>query len=297
MIRIMPCRFTVPFEEIAKSPSLRIAANRDESHAARTLQCAGVYHYQLVKELLGYTEFSALGVVYHRPHTITIISPFMIATTVDVNSFDDKVCGQTIDGLNVYETVRLTVRYEAVSLRDVGSTQAFDKYGNVVSVTEDIRPASEFLTLPTEGLFWGKGEDKVPLEDLHAPAMAVEMYEWIYNIRNAKKVPDELIFTHPGKINSKPVTSRAYNKNFPAGTLLCGNPEVRQEITPDGGQTFDITLRYTFSYNGIDSVSGDAIGWNYYPHVVETEIKWERITDGTSDVTFYKEENFGEVIV
>ena len=91
------------------------------------------------------------------------------------------------------------------------------------------------------------------------------------------------------------MTSTSLGWTFPAGTLLCVNPEETREISFDS-TTFDVVLKFIYKNNG---TIANPKGWNYWPNVSESgaSVIWEPMTDGTDSKEIYEEEDFGDVIV
>jgi len=156
-------------------------------------------------------------------------------------------------------------------------------------VSESLEPASEFLTLNPEKLYWSDGTS---LDINEAPTRIVRMVDWVYTLHFMPYVPF-WVWTHPGTVNNTAVYSKGLNVTFAAGTLLCGNPSLSRSITNEGATAWTITVRFTYR----------AVGWNRYPRPDKTtnnEINFEYIysdKNGAKIVCPYPYSNFGSVIV
>jgi len=211
-----------------------------------------------------------------------------MAIDVSIDPFG-KVAGQVGDDrFATYDYALITVTY------GIPQRETSEAYGGNVTVIETLRGASEFLTLPTEGLYWGKGTSKKPITNLAAPGKISCLMEWTYAIRGALTLPSGFQ-THPGKVNQYAAVSNTLGWTFPVETLLCNNPEQTRELSFDGA-SHDLTLKFMYKNNG---TIANPKGWNYFPkpNAGGTALSWEPITDGTDDKEIYTPADFGDVII
>jgi len=288
MIRIEDCKFTIAFEELDQSPTEIMSKRRGVTSAKRIVQCVWTDRIQLAKEFIGYIEQFGSDFITHRPHVYDEVSSLLIAVSVDMIPFA-RLSTPTTEGFNTYDTAQLTVSYEVRQSEEAPEEEEekeAPEYGGTVLISESMEPSSEFITLPTKNLFWGKGDDKEAIDTLDAPAKVNSMIEWVYNIRNATIIPIN-VWSIVGKINKEACSRSAYYAPYPKGTLLCGNPTIRRELTAEGYK-YDITYRFLYKLTG----------WNHFPRVSKSggEISYERITDGTNDKNIYEEVSFAGLL-
>jgi len=289
-IVVVPQDFTVGFEECDGSPRVTFASDYRQIKAEREFLCKGRNAYQLAKEFIGYYEYQGATTVIHEPHNWPDISPDLIAIRADMEPFGKAVPTAQLEDtrFNEYDDVKITVSYSIPQIYQA------EQYGGQVIIAETLQGASEFLTLPSKGLYWGTGVDKELIDDFDAPAKFNHLTEWTYHISNAREYPAG-IQTFPGYINSATVVSTTLNFIFPTGTLLCGNNQESREIRFDGA-TYNITLRFLYKNNG---TLASPRGWNFFPRTSKTgaDVSWERITDGTDNKNIYPYADFGPAIV
>ncbi len=162
--------------------------------------------------------------------------------------------------------------------------------GSILYVSEELQPASEFLTLSEEKLFWTSGTPPTnPVTSTEVPTYLLRMFDWVYTLHNVISLP-AAVFTLPGYINDASVTSRDLGRVFAAGTLLCGNPSLNRQITSEGITAWTVTFRFTYK----------AEGWNNFPRLSTngTGITWGPVyaSDGTRKYP-YTSANFGAIVI
>ena len=247
-----------------------------QAEVERKLLCAWSERITLCRELLGYWRDG----FYFPPDLYTASGNERL---YNVYAYDCH-----IEPIGAYGKAIITVRYKVQDYYTIGEDNVF--------ITEHIEPAAEFLTLTKTGLYFGIGAAKVPLdEDAEAPAMIIRMLDWVYTLQGIWYLEDAY-YDLPGKLNNAAVYSRALDRTFPAGTLLCGNPSAHRGITRYGDYTWTITYRFTYKNTGTLTVPK---GWNYWPRTDNADvdgIKWERITDGTDIIPIYTHADFSTVI-
>lgn len=264
---------TVAYERKPGFPKERIT-NRD-IEVVDKLKCAYDDRITLVKELLGFTVGG----------TIQLAHEFDFGDDPIANIFCRDVQVEPLMGLSgeTYTHAWLTVTYE---------NRTYDQpETGIVYVTEAIEPASEFLTLPYEKVYWS---DDVVINAGESPSKLMRMSDWVYTIHYAASIPS-WVWTHPGTVNNATVYSRQFDRNFPAETLLCGNPSMAREITSEGTTAWTLTIRFTYK----------AEGWNKFPRTDKTTnkvLKFENIYKATGGadgdlILCYETSNFTSIVI
>lgn len=294
-ISLREADFTIAFEELDGSPKEKVAWVPGQSGCQRAIQCAWNDRHQLAREFTGYYDINGSDTIQHMPHRYPLINIYLIATMVEISPVGKVAANADDDKLASYEKAQLDIEYTIPQIRMPSLLPgAIGVWGGAVSIHESIAAASEFITLPTKNLYWGKGGSSEPIDSFDAPAKVATILEWIYQVSGATYIPAGLN-TYPGFINSAAVKSISLNYTFPEGTLLCGNPEIGRD-TKYQAVEYNITLRFFYKNNGD---FGSPKGWNYFPRTSASgeSISWERITDGTDDKKIYEYADFGSVIV
>lgn len=299
-VNVEEASFSIAYDEMKGSPKLTLSQEAGVTQAVRTVKCAGAIDtwVQLAKEFVGYSESRGGSYIYHNPHRLSFVSSLLIARQARYKPYGKLQGLDTQYGIAYYEFALLDIFYRMPSSSEQEEEDEEDTPYGTVRIEEHLVAASEFITLPTTGLKWGKDNSQTnPSEDLDpmdAPAKIVTMMEWQYIIRGATNIPDDVVIA-PGYVNSNQPRSKSIGFTFPAGTLLCGNPQV-DKVTDSEGVKTDLTLRFIYKNNGTVS---EPKGWNYFPRSSKTgkDIAWERITDGTNDKDIYPTMSFGSLIV
>ena len=285
--RFIPNSLTVPFEELAGSPEERSTITWAGDGATRRLKCLSINRIALERELLGYIGFTGGNVSLHLPASFGVDRPNLVATNVVIKPFG-RVSGVITDTRFAnYEFSVLNVTYE------VATRVLSERYG-FITLTEEIRDISEFVTLPTKGLYWGTGGGKEAIVAFDAPGKINYGLEWIYTISGAYRVPPQ-IFDYVGMVNRVAISVIDLERTYMPYTLLYAEPVVVKEMT-FGGMIYRITLRFLHKDNGTPA---SPKGWNWFPRISASgaEITYERITDGTDSKIFYKNADFRDVFV
>ena len=290
--RFITHRSTVPFEELAGSPEERSTITWAGDGATRRLKCLSRNRIALERELLGYIEGQGSpGIAGYPNYLIYLPAPFgidrpnLMATNVVVKPFG-KVSGQVFDTRYAdYDYSILDVTYE------VATRILSERYG-FITLTEEIRDMTDFVTLPTKGLYWGTGGGKEAIEAFDAPGKLNYGLEWIYTISGAFRVPPQ-IFDYVGKLNTVAISMNDIGQTFQPYTLLYAEPVVVKDMT-FGGAVYRITLRFLHKDNGTLAVPK---GWNWFPRISASgaEVTYEPITDGTDSKNFYSGVDFRDV--
>jgi len=275
MIRILPCLFTVDFEEMEGSPEERVSTEWQELGAIRVFRCAAGDRFQLAREFMGYTTVFGNVVKIHKAHSYSCIGADVQAVSAEIKPIGKMIAAPDIRFAN-YPKGEVRITYKL-------PPELFRAYGGLVSVTETLQAASEFVTVPIKGLFWYvDGINNEPITVGDAPGKINNLEEWTYEVRRARAVPAG-VWNAPGYVNMKPVYSRSLDRYFPSETLLCRNPTVQREIT-FSDITFNITLRFLIKNNGTPS---DPKGWNYFPRISKpgASVSYEYMFDGKASIT------------
>lgn len=269
MFRLVPCRITVDCEELEGSPTEVIASDLSPDFwtgtgATRVFRCASGDRMLLIREFLG----GWYGSIFRLPHSYTDISGLVVATSAATKPVG-KMSGLVDNRFANYPKTDVTITYKI-------PPETFEAYGGLVTVTETMREASEFVTCSTKGLFWYvDGVTNEQTDEFDAPGTINNLTEWTYEIRRARIVPPG-VWGHPGKVNLYQAYSRTYDRYFPPETLLCCSPEVTIERT-FSGTTYNILLRFLVKNNGTFAIPK---GWNHFPRrsiITDTDVTYERM--------------------
>jgi len=278
---------TVNYAEIEGWPKENCRWNGKE--ATRLLKCAWADRIQLARELVGYGQLSGFDIIYHRAHRY---APFKeigddaIALDVAIAPFAGSVPDPTSVKDAEYRYAYLTVKY---GIPDYDLPTEGQTY-----VTESLEPASEFLTLPHEKLFWQINPTKVPLESTEAPAKIIRMLAWVYTLNDLSSLPNE-VYDLPGCVNKNDVYSWSLKRWFAWETLLCSDPSLRREGTSKWSATFRFLYRNAGTF-------ANPLGWNVFPRPSEAndqgQIAYSPVkTEDGDDVLIYTPTNFEGLII
>ncbi len=291
-IRFVPHVSTVPFEELAGSPEERATIAWAGDGATRKRKCLSIHRIALEREMLGYiVAQGSIGIagapnaIIHLPEPFGIDRPNLMATNVVAKPLG-RVSGVNTDTRYAnYKHSILDVTYE------VATRIMSERYG-YVTLTEEIRDLTEFVTQPTKNLFWGTGGGKEAIDTFDAPGKMNYGLEWIYTISGAWRVPPQ-IFDYVGMINTVAIPKGDLGQVFMPYTLLYAEPVVAKEMT-FGGAIYRITLRFLHKDNG---TSASPKGWNWFPRIsaAGAAITYEPITDGADAKNFYNSADFRDV--
>ncbi len=299
IIRTIPCRFTVDFEELDGSPTEQITSDLTPAFftgtsATRVFRCASGDRMRLAREFLGYRS----GVIYRLPHSYSDIANIVVATSIAMKPFG-KMSGQRDNKFANYPKTDLTVTYTI-------PPEIVEAFGSLVTVTETMREASEFVTCSTKGLYWYvDGVNNEPTDEFDAPGVVNHLLEWTYEIRRSQYIPNG-VWGHPGKVNEFAIYSRTFGKTFQPDTVLCCSPEVTQEKS-FSDTSYNIRLRFLVKDNGLTASGDYALGWNHFPRrsdTTDTDVVYERIVRAKDapDTSagwkiFYPREDFRDILV
>ena len=273
MIRRVRNRITINCEELEGSPVETASAEFwNGTSATRTFRCLSIDRIKLINEFLGYWDRN----VWHEPHSYTDLTFLCVATSAATKPVG-KMSGQLDNRFAQYPKTDVTFTYTI-------PPETYEAFGGLITITETVNSASEYLTFPAKSLFWDAGQTE-PLDPMDAPAKISHLTEWTYEARHVRNVPSG-IFTFPGHINSIAVPSDTLRFIFPAGTLLCGVATVVRQ-TSFGRTDYDVTVKMLYKNNGDLTTP---LGWNYFPNPSKTggPIEFGRIyDDGGTAKEFY----------
>ena len=268
-IKIIPCRFTKDFQELDGSPTENIASDLSPAfftgtNATRVFRCASRDRMRLAREFLGYRS----GVVYRLPHSYSDIDNIVVATSIAMKPAG-KIEAQDDARFANYPCTDITVTYSI-------PPETMRAFGSLVTVTETMREASEFITCANQGLFWYvDGITNEQTNEFDAPGIVNHLTEWTYEIRGSKYIPAG-VWGHPGSVNQVSAYSRTFGRTFPPETVLCCSPEVTQEKS-FSDLSYTIRLRFLIKNNGTYDAPR---GWNHFPRRSDTtdvDVVYERM--------------------
>lgn len=263
---IYPNDITVDYEEMSPSPEGTHAA--DMQSTVRIFQCVWNQRMLFIKQLLGWSEFLAGNQFIHSAHSYQpegMLKPQLCVEISSIKGFGALVESPEDIHIAEYHKALITARYEI-------PTFEINEDPSVPYISESIEPASEFMTLNNEGLYWDAGQVN-PIGSSEAPSMIIRMFDWVYTLHRCAAIPSELV-TLIGCTNLYPIYSRVLNMWFAPGTLLLGNPTMQREHTSLGTSMWTITIRLT----------AREMGWNNFPWPSEVDafgnVWWGPIYDG-----------------
>jgi len=149
-----------------------------------------------------------------------------------------------------YDKAKVTARYEP---------REFDENDDRLLITESLEPTVEFLTLPSEGLFWDIAQAE-PIAPEEAPGKLRRELEWVYTKHEVLTLPAATL-SLLGYVNQAAMRSPTLGLTFGIETLLYHIKPLIREITTEGVQAWTVT--YVFSYN--------PTGWNKYVRAGEVD--------------------------
>ena len=286
---------TVPYTEIKDSPRETIRANNNT--ATRVFEVAWADRITFAKQMTGFTTQDVSGtvtIVYiYEPHKYpdssikNLYAKEANIAGLGVVTDDTAFTTQTVAK---FDNAQVTISYETPEYpqgTDVGT----------VYVSESLEPATEFLTMRTDGLGYSDG---VPLDEGEAPGYLIRMVDWVYTIHELNAVPAEVL-TLPGSVNSSKIFSKSLGLTFPVGTLLFGNPSLDRQHTADGATAWTVTFRLTYRPNGwnffprVVAAGGDLVWSQIYPVALNPDtVVWEPTGEA---INFYPSANFSGVII
>ena len=257
---------TVDFTEINPSPQERIG--KDGITVTRYLKCAWADRITLAKQLAGYEVDGILYIPdeYDPPGSDENLS-FVYCQSVD------------IEPIGKYQFAKLTAHYSTVRY-DV----SFPGQNEITTyLAESIEPATEFMTLSNETLYWDNTQTTAVLES-EKPSYLIGMCDWNLTYFNWQ-YPIGPLLDLIGKVNAAIIESPTYGYAFGAERLLMGDPTFRREFTTAGVTAWEITIRLHYHPKG----------WNNFPRGSDTgaPLLWGEMysSDGTEKV-FYTTDGF-----
>lgn len=262
---------TIPYEELDGSPQEKYGDSGFT--ATRKLMCSWTSRHTLARQLKGGRQVIGDQQVTIKGATY----PWNAVARVANVSIDGDGKPESETSTELYEKAILTVDY------------SIPKFDEETLIEESIEPASEFLTLPVNNLYWGYGENKVALGETEAPGLLIQMYDWIYTIKAMRNPPD-WIGELEGCVNSKQVKSDTLNRTFAPETLLVGKPNLSRTITTAGEKAWTVTFRFTYR----------RIPWNLFPRVDiagPNGIPFEPITNGVQAIKIFTPADFSRILI
>ena len=266
---------TVPNERVPGYPKEHYSSD-GIIRVVDKFMCAWNFRFIFAKQLLGWSA----GTILYPPLAYPSSDILIYAKNVDIEPLDDR-----------YTKAYVTVEFGVL---DYDPLSPYYFNGIPLYISESITPVTEFITLSNQTVYWG---DATPVSEVEAPSKIMRMLEWQYTIHNA---PNNVaasfngMFDLPGTINNSDVYSDLWNRTFPAGSLLAGNPGLTQTITPAGLRTVDITLSFTWR----------GINWNKFPRVRPGanggDLSWEYMyaaKTGNTEIFPYASANFSGFIL
>ena len=285
---VYPNNLSIAHSEMDESPQENVGTEKQD--ATRILKCAWSDRLTLTAELVGYTRVLGLDVHHFLPHRYPHRGLWhLYATNVKTKRFTNKMTN-TNPQIASYDEAILTVLY-SVPEYDLPSENE-ETY-----VTESLEPATEFLTMPHDGLYWDTGGTE-PINPTEAPAKLVRMTAWVYTLHALKELPSA-VFELPGDVNLDDVYSWSLNRWFAYETLLCGDPSLSREKTSTGVTAWTVTFRFIHRNAGTFI---NPLGWNEFPRPRDADadghIKYLPFrNEGGNIVLVYEPQGFENLII
>ena len=281
----MDAVITVGYSELAGSPHIYLKTGYAE--VTRELRCAWNDAITLSRELLGWWS----GSTYYRPHNYLMEGnePLYNVFATDVK-IDPYKSPSTSGGVG-YSQAKLTVFY---TVRDY-----FTYVNDNIWTEERLDSVSEFAVLDNRNLFFGTGNDAVPVagDNVSVPARVERMVDWVFTVHNVPNLRSSMFDLQNG-VNNAEVSSPSLNLVFPAETLLLGNPTATRELKTTGQNTGGWTMTYRFTYKNNGTFASPK-GWNHFARVdgaSASGITYERLTNGSVEIPVYPLVNYGDLV-
>lgn len=263
--------------------------------------CAWGDRLAFTKELLGYWQ----GNIFQEPHQYIAEGGLTVYNIYARNVSIKPIVSPSSD-TNHYAYAEMEVEYGKIDWYYYPVPDDPDEpaniYGNVVAFSERIDPATEYLTLNRQGLYWGTGNDSVRIEDedIETPTKIIKMIDWVFTRYRQRQIyTDHLDLI--GKVNDTAIRPPTLGMSFPAETLLCGNVSAERDFTYstfNSTMNSDWTVTYRFTYRNNGTYSSPK-GWNHFPrtdNISTAGIQWERITDNTNNIPIYDTADFNTTL-
>lgn len=123
---------------------------------------------------------------------------------------------------------------------------------------ENLSPATEFITLPRNNLYWDNAQT-IPINVNEAPAF--EIKRWMWTVTRRKVCPTgtllPLIRAAQGQVSSDNLVSNFFNAGWNAGYVLFEGATLEPDSMNDGTPALKVDLKFKCS----------TVMWNKFPHV------------------------------
>lgn len=243
-----------------------------EVRVTRIFRCPWNGRIQAAKEILAGKghEYLLSDNTIAAHTTATINSVF--ATSVSTKGSGAHTSDEDIHGDPVSEYVEaiLTVQYEPITGEDPDIIIVNEK-GDGRFISESISPTVEFLSMDHDKLKWTTGDDTgIELNSKESPGIRIEGMVYTVTLFRETSIPTGVL-TAIGKTNLNEVKSPRLGLDFPAGTLLFGEPNITKESNLDNKT--NLTVTYNFKYR--------EKGWNKFFRA-ETGLFEKIYLDGSS---------------
>ncbi len=278
---VIPNTITVTHEELDGSPVSSLDENGSSS--TRLLKCAWDDRETLQDQILGSRRWEPIDggpfpgnqgtltitLAQQNPHSTAIQRAMKVGIKPLAGAIDDPSSLSTKPKIK-YEHAQLTVEYQLINTTTT-------EEGERESTQETLRPSAEFITLPGKELYWDPTQTEL-LTDEDAPGQLVRLMEWVYSIAPSIRIPDETLDLL-GKVNdaelvSSEILTTSGPLTFAAETLLYNGPSLGRRVVGTSEYSWRTELVFLWRQNG----------WNKFPHLVNNEIIWQNIYDGSGNI-------------
>lgn len=178
---------------------------------------------------------------YVWPHTASMAPDSRATRASVVPAPNSRVISTAQNGL-VYEDYLVTLYFSNSASR---SGQQTDNNGNIYS--EELRPHAEALRLDHKDFMWS---NKDPVKEGESPIRIVRSFDLVRTIYDLRPPLPSLLLDGPGCVNASSYLSPTLGLNFPAETLLFGDPSMSRSLTQQGFTGIILTLTFSYRKDG-----------------------------------------------
>ncbi len=161
-----------------------------------------------------------------------------------------------------------TFRTEAVIRCE---TLPYDVEGGNAFVSETYQPATEYVTLGHEGLFWDEPATDEPLNPEDAPGAMLRIGTWTLTRHNMTQQQVNLlelwgVYDWVGTVNFHPHKSAKMGRRFEIQTLLFNGLTLSREADTTGENKYTLSVTLLERANNIQTTDQNKPnGWNVFP--------------------------------
>ena len=161
-----------------------------------------------------------------------------------------------------------TLRTEAVIRCE---TLPYEVEGDNAFVSESYHPATEYITLGHDGLFWDDAASEEPLNPEDAPGAMLRVGTWTLTRHNMTQRQVELleewgVYDWIGTVNFHPHKSAKSGRRFEIQTLFLNGLSLTEEADTTGENKYTLTVTLLERANNVQTTDQNKPnGWNVFP--------------------------------